>query len=110
MLALLLILVPLVTGLAAFFIKNEKTVKSWALLSVLITLGISITTLYYAQSPYLTYSKEWLPDLGSAFSLGMDGMGKMLVLLTTIAFPVIFIATNNSTYKDAHQFYGLMLF
>lgn len=109
MLSLLLILIPLVTGVAAFFIQNEKMVKSWAVLAASVALGISITTLYYSGAAQLTYSKEWLPDLGSALSLGMDGMGKMLTLLTAVAFPVIFIATRNTSYKDANQFYGLML-
>ncbi|MBI2729465.1 MAG: NADH-quinone oxidoreductase subunit M [Sphingobacteriales bacterium] len=109
MLALLLILIPLVTGVAAFFIKNEKVVKSWALLSAVVALGISLATLYYTDTTHLTFTKEWLPDLGSSFSVGLDGMGKMLTLLTAIAFPIIFISTKHSTYKDANQFYGLML-
>ncbi|MGE5106655.1 MAG: complex I subunit 4 family protein [Sphingobacteriales bacterium] len=110
MLALLLILIPLVTGAAAFFIKNEKTVKTWSLLSAIVTLAVSLLTLYHSDVYHTVFSKEWLPDLGSAFALGMDGMGKMLVLLTALAFPIIFIATNNLRYKDANQFYGLMLF
>lgn len=110
MLALLLILIPLVTGIAAFFIRNEKTVKSWSLLSVILTLGISFIAIYHSDAYHTNFSKEWLPDLGSSFSLGMDAMGKMLVLLTAFAFPIIFIATSNSTYKEANQFYGLMLF
>ena len=42
MIAVLLILIPLLTGLAAFFFRNEKLVRSWALFSSIVTLGISI--------------------------------------------------------------------
>lgn len=109
MLALLLILIPLITGVAAFFIKNEKSVKTWALVASLAALVVSVMSLLHQDSYHSVFSKEWLPDLGSSFSLGLDGMGRMLTLLTAIAFPVIFIATNKSTYKDSNQFFGLML-
>ncbi|MBI3717265.1 MAG: NADH-quinone oxidoreductase subunit M [Sphingobacteriales bacterium] len=109
MLALLLILIPLITGVAAFFIKNEKSVKTWALVASLVTLIVSLWSLMHQDNYHSVFSKEWLPDLGSSFSLGLDGMGRMLTLLTGIAFPVIFIATSKSTYKDSNQFFGLML-
>ena len=47
--------------------------------------------------------------IGSSFSVGLDGMGKILSLLTAIAFPVIFITTWHQSYKKAHKFFGLML-
>ena len=109
MLSLLLILVPLLAGVASLFIKNEKTVQAWALLASIAALVVSALSLYHLDAYHITYSKEWLPDLGAAFALGMDGMGRMLTFLTAIAFPIIFIATKNTSYKDAHQFYGLML-
>ncbi|MFY7651634.1 MAG: complex I subunit 4 family protein, partial [Chitinophagaceae bacterium] len=38
-----------------------------------------------------------------------DGMSKMLVLLTAIAFPLVFIATYNNRYENEGAFFGLML-
>lgn len=109
----LLIWFPLVAGLVAFFIRNEKTVKAWALLASLITLGIAVVSLAYADNTKHFYlnnvSYFWLKYLGSNFSVGLDGMGRMLTTLTAIAFPVIFIATSKTTYKNTHLFYGLML-
>ncbi|MGB4845154.1 MAG: NADH-quinone oxidoreductase subunit M [Ferruginibacter sp.] len=104
---------PLIAGLVAFMIRKEKTVKAWAIISALITLGISVVSLCYADSvKYFALnnvSYYWLKDIGSSFSLGLDGMGHMLTALTAIAFPVIFIATNKTSYKNANIFYGLML-
>ena len=109
----LLIWFPLVAGLVAFVIRKEKTVKAWALLSSLITLVISIISLVYADNTKHFYlnnvSYFWLKYLGSNFSIGMDGMGHMLTALTAISFPVIFIATYKTNYKNANVFYGLML-
>ena len=104
---------PLIAGLAAFFIRKEKTVKTWAILASVITLGISVTSLFCTDTLKYFYlnnvSYFWLKYLGSNFALGIDGMGHMLTALTAIAFPVIFIATNKTTYKNANVFYGLML-
>ena len=108
----LLIWFPLVAGLVAF-IRKEKAVKNWAILASLITLVISIVSLAYADNTKHFYlnnvSYFWLKYLGSNFSLGLDGMGHMLTALTAVSFPIIFIATNKTSYKNANVFYGLML-
>jgi NADH-quinone oxidoreductase subunit M len=51
----------------------------------------------------------WLQVLNSRFAVGLDGIGQVLCLLTSVAFPIIFIATWNTTYKKARNFYALML-
>lgn len=55
------------------------------------------------------FETEWLPSLGSRFSVALDGMSQILTLLTAISFPVIFIATYHADYKNAKNFYALML-
>ena len=109
----LLIWFPLIAGLVAFIIRKEKAEKNWAVLSSLITLGISVASLAYADNTKHFYlnnvSYFWLKYLGSNFSLGLDGMGHMLTALTAVSFPIIFIATNKTSYKNANVFYGLML-
>jgi NADH-quinone oxidoreductase subunit M len=110
MIALLLILIPLLTGIANFFIKKEANAKGWALLSSFATVTVSILGLTILDKPELLQFKcEWLPGLGSSFSLRLDGMGQLLCLLTAISFPLIFIFTWNRQYKNAHNFYALML-
>jgi proton-translocating NADH-quinone oxidoreductase, chain M len=109
----LLLWFPLVTGLVAFFIKDQKSVKAWALFSSLITLVISIISLYYADNSkhflYNYVSYEWMPYIGSSFAIGLDGMGHMLTFLTAISFPIIFAATYKNDYKNPNAFFGLML-
>jgi NADH-quinone oxidoreductase subunit M len=109
----LLLWFPLVTGLIAFFIKEQKNVKAWALFSSLITLVISIISLCYSNnSKHFSYnyvSYEWLKYLGSSFAVGLDGMGHMLTFLTALSFPIIFAATYKNDYKNPNAFFGLML-
>jgi NADH-quinone oxidoreductase subunit M len=113
----LLLWVPLISGLVIFFIKDQKSVKAWALFSSLITLIISVVSLCYIDNgKYFSYnyvSYVWLQYIGCSFAVGLDGMGHMLTFLTAIAFPIIFAATykNPDSYRDKkpNAFYGLML-
>jgi len=110
MISLLLILLPLLTGLAAFFIKDEKLVRTWAVLTSLVTLTIAILSLCCMNdTKSLNYHCEWLPSLGASFSLKMDGVAQLLCLLNTIAYPLVFIAGWDKTYKNAKNFFALML-
>ena len=110
MISLLLILLPLLTGLAAFFIKDEKLVRTWAVLTSLATLAIAILSLCCMNdTKSLNYHCEWLPSLGASFSLKMDGVAQLLCLLNTIAYPLVFIAGWDKTYKNAKNFFALML-
>ena len=110
MIALLLILVPLLSGIAAFFFKKENTAKGWALLSSFATVAVSILGLTILnKTELLQFKCAWLPGLGSSFSIQLDGMGQLLCLLTAISFPLIFIATWHRVYKNAHNFFALML-
>jgi NADH-quinone oxidoreductase subunit M len=110
MIPVLLIVIPLLTGLVAFFTGNEKLVRSWALFSSIVTLAISILGLtIFSDAKYLEHHSAWMSTLGSSFSMKLDGMGQLLCLLTAIAFPLIFISTWHSTYKKANNFFALML-
>ena len=110
MIAVLLILIPLISGITAFFIRNEKGVRSWALVSSLLTLVVSLLGLaVLTEARYLSHQSAWMSTLGSSFSVKLDGMGQVLCLLTAVAFPLIFLSTWNSSYNKANSFFGLML-
>jgi NADH-quinone oxidoreductase subunit M len=110
MIPLLLILIPVASGLAGFFIKDAKAARTWSLLVSLVVLATSVLGLVALNKPAsLHFNTEWLPTLGSRFSLMMDGMSQVLCLLTAIAFPIIFSATYKNQYKNARNFYALML-
>lgn len=110
MIALLLILIPLVGGLITFFTKSERDAKSLSLFASIITLAISFTAVYNLfDVTQNSYDAAWLSFIGARFSIGLDGMSKMLCLLTGIAFPIAFGAVYRNTYNKSASFYGLML-
>jgi NADH-quinone oxidoreductase subunit M len=108
MIPVLLIVVPILTGLITFFIKEERSAKAFALLSSVATLAIALIGAS-SHGKILSYDAPWLQMLNSRFTLSLDGMGKMLTLLTAISFPIIFASTYNNKYKNPNAFYGFML-
>lgn len=112
----LLIWIPFITGLIAIFIKDNKSVKMFALLSSIATLIISIISLCYSDVGhhadffyYNNVSYVWMPYIGSSFSVGLDGMSFLLTFLTALSYPLIFAATYKTDYKNPNTFFALML-
>jgi len=110
MLTVLLILIPLVTGLLTFGLKGSGP-KVLGLISSLASLAVVLGALFQfrAAPDTLHFTVNWIPQLGSQFNVGLDGMGIMLCLLTAIAFLLVFITIFNRTYENQSSFYGLML-
>lgn len=110
MIPVLLIIIPLLTGLLAFWMKNEKAVKTWALLASVATLVVSLLGMTLLKDPkYLSAEYDWIQPLGASFSVGLDGMGHILCLLTAIAYPLILVGTWDSQYSKPNNFFALML-
>ena len=110
MIPVLLIVIPLLSGLVSFFIKDPKAAKGWALLSSVVTLLVSLAGIFiYQQAANLRFDAPWLQTLGSRFTVGLDGMGQMLCLLNALAMPLIFAATYKNHYRNPGAFYALML-
>jgi NADH-quinone oxidoreductase subunit M len=108
----LLIFFPLLAGIISLLFKKEASVKYWALFSSIITLCISLLSLYYSTNKALSgldFNYEWLKYIGASFSVSLDGMGRLLTFLTAISFPIIIVATFNNLYKNTNIFFGLLL-
>jgi NADH-quinone oxidoreductase subunit M len=111
MIPVLLIAIPLITGLLTLFINHGKGAKALSLISSVLTLITALAAVYMVDAKgFLTCDAEWLPGLGARFSLSMDGMSKMLSLLTAVSFPLVFGATYKNNYNKPGSFYALMLF
>ncbi len=109
----LFIWLPILAGIGCFFLKGEQSPKTWAFIASLLVLGVAVTSLFYTDdTKYATYNNVnyyWLKQIGNSFFVGLDGTGRILVVLTAVAFPVIFLSTQKNTYKNSSAFYGLML-
>nr|MBP6431895.1 NADH-quinone oxidoreductase subunit M [Ferruginibacter sp.] len=109
----LLVWFPLLAGLVCFMFKDSSKAKAWVLFASIITLFISFTSLLFVDDTkykalnLASYTLNYMNN--GNFVLGLDGMGRLLTLLTAFSFPIIFVATYNTPYKNAESFYGLML-
>jgi NADH-quinone oxidoreductase subunit M len=110
MIPVLLILMPLISCIAGFFIRGGNSAKNWSLFSAILTLLVSVAGLtIYNGKEHLHFDSEWLTGIGSRFTVTLDGLSQVLTLLTAVSFPVIFIATYRNSYSNARNFYALML-
>ena len=109
MIPVLLLFIPLVAGILGFFIKEQKAASNSAIVASVVTLITAIVGIYAMPASMHQFEATWLPSIGANFSVALDGMSKMLVLLTAISMPLIFIATRNNNYSNPGVFYALML-
>ncbi len=108
MILVLLILIPLLTGILSFSI-NGNGAKNLALLSTLATLVLSVCLSCTAGTESSYFNVPWIPNLGTSFSLIGDGMSSMLCLMTGIVMLVVMIVNRNKEVEKPGSFYGLML-
>jgi NADH-quinone oxidoreductase subunit M len=108
MIPVLLLFIPLVAGILGFFIKDQKAASNWAIVASVITLLTAVIGIYAMPASMHQFEATWLPSIGASFSVALDGMSKMLVLLTAISMPLILIATRNNNYSNPGAFYALM--
>jgi NADH-quinone oxidoreductase subunit M len=110
MIALLLILIPLLTGVVSFFINDDKKVRTWAYISSVATVAVVLFGLISCKKEScFDFNVDWMGGLGSNFHLKMDGLSKIMCLLTAIAYPMIFVSTLKTEYKNSNRYFGLML-
>ncbi len=108
MIALLLILIPVCTGILSLLFKGNNA-KWVGMFGAISTLAIALVGTYTTDTQLLSFDSTWMPDLGSRFSIAFDGMNKMLCLLTAIALPIIFSATWHQSESNQKNYHGLML-
>lgn len=109
----LLIWLPVLAGIASFFLKKPGQAKNFAIFISLIILGVAVASLFFTDdTKYRSFNRVnyfWLKYIGNSFYIGFQGAGRLLTFLTALSFPLVFIATQKQGYKNPAAFYGLML-
>ena len=108
----LLIWLPLLGGILSFFMRSEKSAKSTALFFSIITLGVVVTSMFYAEAKHQLLNQVsyvWLPGIGASFAFILDGLTRTLALLTAIVLPIAIISVPAGKYKNPNVFFGLLM-
>ncbi|MDI1354131.1 MAG: NADH-quinone oxidoreductase subunit M [bacterium] len=112
MLTVLLIAVPFIAALLVFLTKGVGA-RNLALGFSVVEFVISLFALFQyksdAAAASLSFTMPWVKSLGINFSVGLDGLSILLVLLTTFLVPLIILSSFKNTYSNAQNFYGLIL-
>jgi NADH-quinone oxidoreductase subunit M len=101
-----LLFIPILAAILLLLIKKEQSIQAIAIGAGVITL---IAAIYIATNHTANFDAPWLSMLNSRFTLKADGLAKILVLLTAISFPAIFIATHKNVVAQKNIFLSLLL-
>ncbi|HQQ83726.1 MAG TPA: proton-conducting transporter membrane subunit, partial [Cyclobacteriaceae bacterium] len=104
---ILLLIIPLLTCLLAVLLSPEKA-RTAALASSIVNLLLTLG-LMGQQGVSITVDLPWIPSMGIHFSLAMDGISFLMVLLTNLMMPFI-IGSIDTDKNYPSSFYSLLLF
>jgi len=111
MLTTLLIFFPLLAALLlfAFKAKQAKVIAFVASLIEVLLFMVALTQFNTTGGIQFNASAPWIQSAGISFSVGMDGISMLLVLLTVALVPFIILSSFEHSYNKPHTFYGLVL-
>ena len=111
----ILIFLPILLSIPILFFKkdNVKLIQGYALAISLITFALSVA-LYFsfnADSGEFQFVQKmlWVKIINSYYYVGVDGISLLLILLTTLIFPISIIASYNPIKIRIKEYYFLLL-
>lgn len=112
----ILIWLPILGATIILFVGNEKNsnlIRYIALITVVITLALSLLALY--KFDINTYAMQyiedfaWMKSLGVQYSLGVDGLSLLLIVLSIFTNLIVILATWNSIKNRLSQYLAAFL-
>jgi NADH-quinone oxidoreductase subunit M len=79
------------------------------LIEFVVSVGLWWTFNPAAQGWHAAVDREWIPMWGVRFTVGVDGIALMMILLTTFIMPLTVLGSWTSIRSRPHAFYALML-
>jgi NADH-quinone oxidoreductase subunit M len=113
----ILIWLPILGGTFVCLIGRDNAPnrsRILSLLTVLITLALCVPLMmgFHIDEPGMQYIDYmvWLPSLGIHYSLGIDGLSLLLIVLTGFTNLIVMLATWKSIHRRvAHYFAALLI-
>ena len=110
-----LIFLPLVGVLLVCYINSESknfirfTAIAISLLTFLLSLYIYANFNENIEDFQFYVSYEWVPSFGAGYTVGIDGISLMLIMIATLLTPIALIVSWNSVEKNIKSFNIMML-
>lgn len=109
--SLLLLLIPLIAA-GFVLVARPSNGRQIALLFTLANLALTAYVVMAFQSgggEALAFRTPWVPNAGISFSLSLDGISLLLVVLTNLLAPIIVLSSFGRTYEHENRYYGMVL-
>jgi NADH-quinone oxidoreductase subunit M len=108
--SIIFILIPLIASALVFLAPSNLT-RNLALVATVANLALSIWCCTSCDHSVVncTFSMPWVASAGIHFSLGMDGISTLMVLLTNLVAPFIVLSSYSRTFDNEPRYYGLLL-
>jgi NADH-quinone oxidoreductase subunit M len=107
MILLIILIIPILTGLFLFLFKNGSMVRYIALAGSVVNLLFTVPLVFSGAAN--EYATNWINFMGIQFSLGYDGISLIMILLTNLLFPFILLAGFNRDQKNVSLLNFLIL-
>src|SRR5512146_2611808 len=112
----ILILLPTAGALAILFLPREKTgaIKALATVVAGLTFFASLPLWFargFRESAAFLFREDldWIPSLGVRYSLGVDGIAALLILLTTLLSVISIYASYTAVKTREKEYYIFLL-
>jgi len=105
---------PLVGMLVLLFIPatNARAVKLWANAVALAGFLVSLPLVFeFDRTKDFQFVERatWIPSLGASYHLGIDGLGLLLVMLTTLIGFIAILSSWNAIHERLKEYYAFFL-
>ncbi len=109
----ILIFLPLAGALVQMCLKGDQAARLWAMLVTLATAVVSLP-LYFKFNPNTALYQfgedhVWIPSLHIHYTLGVDGISLLLVLMTTLLMPLCVLGSWRYIQKRVKEFMVCLL-
>jgi len=105
-----IILIILLAGTIITFFSGNRFASKVALLFGIITAAFSVALAMEYHATGGSFTIQWLTNPNISFSLKVDGLSLLMVLLNSILLPVIILTSISYTVQFEKLYYSLILF
>src|SRR5271157_3273173 len=105
---------PLVGLLVLLFIpsSNARAIKLWANAAAFLGFLVSLPLVFnFDRGKDFQFVEQgrWIPSIGASYHLGIDGLGLLLVMLTTLLGFVAILSSWNAIQTRLKEYYAFFL-
>src|SRR4051812_15631409 len=110
----LVLFIPLAGTLLLFFFRDLNKIRITALAVTVLDLVVSLPLFFhfdrttykmqFVEGPY-----EWIPNFNINYTVGVDGISLLMVLLTTLLMPLCVLCSWKAIDKKVKEFMVTLL-